>query len=341
MSARTDAATAADRRRVQQAALRTGLWVGLASAAVVAIVTIVTVSVILATARPERRPPHGGELDGRGPLVVDIDDVVPIAIAVGLAGVVALGLIAWSASKRAAQPLADALEVQRTFVADASHELRTPLTTLTSRIQLAQHRSQRGGDVDAVLADLHRDAAVMDAVLTDLLVAAESAGAAPGDGTATASVTAATADAFALIGPRAAEHGVALEAAASDPLEVAADRTSLARALVALLDNAVRYSPAGTTIRVSARAAGRRVEIRISDQGTGITGIDPDRLFERFARSSEPGGAGAPRGFGLGLALVRDIATRYGGSVRVESTSPSGTTFLLELPTDRHHTTSR
>ncbi|GAA5203410.1 HAMP domain-containing sensor histidine kinase [Microbacterium jejuense] len=331
-----DAATAADRRRVQHAAVRAGLWVGAASAAVVAVVTIVIVSVMFATARPEHRPPHGYDGGdgggGPGPQVVDIDDVVPVAIVVGLIGVVALGFIAWYASRRAAQPLADALEVQRTFVADASHELRTPLTTLTSRIQLAQHRAERGGDVDEVLARLRHDAAVMDAVLTDLLVSAESAGTRTGDATASALVAQAAHDAIAVIEPRATERGVGLVAEASPALDAAADGTSLTRALIALLDNAVRYSPAGSTIAVRAHAVGRRVEIRVTDQGSGIAGIDPERLFERFARSAEVSGTDGRRGFGLGLALVSDIATRFGGSVRVESTSSQGTTFLLELP---------
>ena len=345
MSERTDAATAADRRRVQQAALRAGVWVAVAAAAVVAIITTVIVAVMFATSRPEHGPPHpgpgGGGWDGPGDRVIDLDDVVPLAILVGLIGVVALGFVAWWASKRAAQPLADALEVQRTFVADASHELRTPLTTLTSRIQLAQYRVERGGDVDAVLADLRRDAAVMDAVLTDLLLTAETAGARAGDDDAVASVAAAAHDAIAVIEPRAVERGVALVAEASADLHVAADTTSLTRALMALLDNAVRYSPAGSTITVRARPAGRRVEIRVVDEGSGIAGMDPERLFDRFARSNDAPRDGGRRGFGLGLALVRDIVARFDGGVRVENTSPAGTTFLLDLPSGGRRTRER
>lgn len=350
MSARMDAAAAADRRRVQRAALRAGLWVAAASAAVVAAIIAIIVVVMLATARPERGP-HGSR-GGRGQRVVDLDSLVPVAIAVGVLGVLVLGVIAWWASRRAAQPLADALRVQRAFVADASHELRTPLTTLTSRIQLAQHRAQRGGDVGTVLDGLRNDAAVMDAVLSDLLQAAEFAGARPSDRTATASVPGAAHDAIAVIEPRAAARGVRVALEAPAALEVAAEHASLSRALIALLDNAVRHSPDGAQVRVLAHRAGARVEIRVVDQGGGIVGIPPERLFERFARAADAGGtpaadaqggaapggdapggvAGERRGFGLGLALVRDIAMRFGGSVRVERTSPEGTTFLLELP---------
>ena len=331
MTGRTDAATAADRRRVQRSAMSVGLWVGIASAAIVGLITTVSVAVMVATSRVEGRPGHDeGPPRGR---VVDLDDVVPIAVVLGVLGVIALGLIAWWAARRAARPLAEALEVQRAFVADASHELRTPLTTLTSRIQLAQHRAERGGDVPAVLGDMRRDAAVMDAVLTDLLVTAESAGTRAGDERSVARVDAAAHDAAAVIGPRAAEAGITILVDVPPGLEAAGERTALTRAVMALLDNAVRYSPAGSTIRVSAVHAGRRVEVRVADEGSGITGIDPDRLFDRFARAGDDSGH---RGFGLGLALVRDIATRFGGTIEVEQTSPRGTTFLLALPARGH-----
>ena len=329
---RRDAAIAADRRRVNRAALRAGLWVGLASAAVVAIITVATVTVMFTASRPDRRPPREG--GGPGARVVDLDEVAPIAVALGVLGVVALAVIAWYAAQRAALPLAEALRVQRAFVADASHELRTPLTTLTSRIQLAQHRAERGGDVLAVLADLRRDAAVMDAALTDLLVTAEAAGARDQDRRAVASVAASAHDAASVLAPRAAEGGVTIYVEVPPALEVAADSAALTRALIALLDNAVRHSPAGSAVHVRARTAGRQVEIRVADQGGGITGIDVDRLFERFARAATPGDTS---GFGLGLALVRDIATRFGGSVELETTSRAGTTFLLTLPVRAPH----
>ena len=361
MSGRMDAAAAADRRRVQRAALRAGLWVGAASAAAIAVIIAIIVAVMFATARFERGS-HGGRGGGRRELVIELDGLVPVAVVVGVLGVVVLGVIAWWASRRAAQPLADALAVQRAFVADASHELRTPLTTLTSRIQLAQHRAQRGGDVGAVLGELRGDAAVMDAVLSDLLQAAESAGAGPGDRAATASVLAAAHAAIAVIEPRAAVRGVRVVAEASPSLEAAAEHAALSRAITALLDNAVRHSPDGAVVRVLGQRIGRRVAIRVVDQGAGIVGVESERLFERFARAAggagdgagyagparadagagdrsdqgagagDAGEAGQRRGFGLGLALVRDIATRFGGAVRVEHTSPAGTTFLLELP---------
>jgi signal transduction histidine kinase len=74
------------------------------------------------------------------------------------------------------------------------------------------------------------------------------------------------------------------------------------------------------------------VELRVADSGSGIAAADRERVFERFARGAD---TGRRRGFGLGLALVQDVANRYGGSVAIETTSPAGTTFLLTLPLAR------
>ena len=332
MSHATDRATAADLARVQRSALRGGLWVGLASAAIVTAVTATIVTALVSASRPERRGPLGGPREGPGDRILDLDDVLPLVIALGAIGVVILGCIAWYASRRAAQPLADALSVQRAFVADASHELRTPLTTLSSRIQLAEHRLRNGDDVSRVLQDMRHDARVMDAVLTDLLLAAETAGVRTDDVSAEASVAAAFSDAVRTIEPRAAERGIRIRAEAAPELRVGADATALTRALIALLDNAVRYSQDGAEVALDARVEGRSVQIRVTDTGPGLRGIDPDRVFERFARSNT---AKQGEGFGLGLALVRDVAARFGGSVEVERTSANGTTFRLALPRRR------
>lgn len=340
MAGRTDAAIQADLRRVRRAALRAGLWVGLAAAVVMMLLGVVVVLALFASSRPDRRPGDGpggaGGPDGMGgpDRVISLDAAVPIVITAAVLSILILGIIAGLLARRGAAPLAAALAVQRAFVADASHELRTPLTTLSSRIQLAQHRAERGGDVQAALADLRRDAAVMDAVLTDLLLTAEAAGSTAHDSRAVAMVGEVASACMALLEPKAEAAGIRLVVSAPPGLAVAAEPTALHRAFTALVDNALRVAPPGSDVVVTASAAGRMVEVRVIDSGPGIVGLDPARVFDRFARTDAPGGAPADahRGFGLGLALVRDLAHRFGGEVVVEATSAAGTTFLLSLP---------
>jgi two-component system OmpR family sensor kinase len=73
----------------------------------------------------------------------------------------------------------------------------------------------------------------------------------------------------------------------------------------------------------------------VADTGSGITGVDPDRIFDRFVRTSGPDGAQGKRSFGIGLALVREIASAAGGTVEIARTGPEGTTMKLALPLAR------
>ncbi len=227
------------------------------------------------------------------------------------------------------RPLGEALRLQRNFVADASHELRTPLTTLTSRIQLLQRRRDRGEPIDGTIVELREDAAMMTDVLNDLLLAAEGG---VGDVREPASVSAAVDAALASLRPLADEAGVVLTADIRDEPTVALPSVTLVRLVVALVDNAVQHSPDGGEVSVVVSVDGADAALRVADRGSGIRGISPDAVFERFARSTE---SGRRRGFGLGLSLVRDVAVRAGGSVEVENTSDAGTTFLLRLPVAR------
>jgi two-component system, OmpR family, sensor histidine kinase SenX3 len=112
---------------------------------------------------------------------------------------------------------------------------------------------------------------------------------------------------------------------------VVGDRRQLVSAISNLLDNAVKYSDAGSTVEVTSRTDGRWVEIAVQDHGIGIPRRDLGRIFERFyrvdrARSRDTGGTG------LGLAIVRHVANNHHGEVSVESQEGEGSTFVLRLP---------
>jgi signal transduction histidine kinase len=322
-----------DQRRVRRSARQIALWTGIASAVVLAGGVGILIAVILLTARPEGPlPPDGDDHSGTNPdhIVVDVDRVLPWVVVLGIIGVLLLGFVAWFAARQAVAPLGEALRVQRNFLADASHELRTPLTALTSRVQIVQRRNARGEPIDDTLDKLRRDASTMDEILTELLLAAQADGsAAP---TEPADVAPALAAAVDIVRPIAEEAGVVIESSVAGRMDAVVPAVTLTRLCVALLDNAVQHSPRGAAVVVTADREGRRLELRVADGGSGIATADRERVFERFARGAD---TGRRRGFGLGLALVQDVANRYGGSVEIETTSPAGTTFLLTLPVAR------
>ena len=118
----------------------------------------------------------------------------------------------------------------------------------------------------------------------------------------------------------------------------------LGRCVLALLDNALEHSPAGTAVTVTVERAGRFVSLDVHDEGPAVTGAAAERIFDRFAhRPADP--AAAPRttpatgphrtGSGLGLFLVRETVTRHGGTVAVMPTTGPGSTIRLLLPADR------
>jgi len=124
---------------------------------------------------------------------------------------------------------------------------------------------------------------------------------------------------------------VRLEAEAHEPLpRIRGDRERLRQVLTNLIDNAVKYSPAGETVRVRSYSEDGCVRVEVRDAGPGIAAEDQRLIFEKFGRANV-GGGGKP-GTGLGLFIARSIAEAHGGSLDVVSAPNRGAVFRLELP---------
>ncbi|SDH22326.1 sensor histidine kinase [Microbacterium pygmaeum] len=317
-----------DAQLVRAASRRVGIWITIAVSVLVLAVLVATLLVVFSQIPPSQlfRP-------GRHETTVDIEgvDIVIGAILVGVGAIALAGTIALLVTRRAVAPLVDALRRQRRFVADASHELRTPLAILDARLQVLQRATNADDPNAELIAQLRGDSHALGAVVTDLLDSIDAtAGETPVpvqvDGSVQAAVTA--------MRMLARDRSVDI-AATPTPTDVAVaiPEASLHRTLVALLDNAIKHSPP-SVVTVTTSATRTTVTITVSDQGPGIRGIDPQRVFDRFARSSDAvdGGGTARTGFGIGLALVHDTITRYGGTATVSNTSPAGTSITLTLP---------
>ncbi len=250
-----------------------------------------------------------------------------MAIGAGLSLLIAggLGIVL---GRRAVRPLAQALRLQRSFIADASHELRTPLTLLSTRLQLLDAGLQRSQDPQ-VLEDSHGvvlDVQRLGEVIEDLLVAADPGADQPAAAVDLGELVTALARSAR---PHATAQGVSLSVdVAADTLVVRGSGSALRRAVLALLDNAIDHTPAGGDVRLSARRAGKQVVVVVSDTGSGIADQERSHVLRRF----HSGGQRAGRShYGLGLALTRDVAYRHGGSLRLVP-AEVGATFELVLP---------
>lgn len=309
-----------DAAEIRRAAWRVGLFLALATSALVALVLLAVLWVILSYLRSP------GTSDGDGVIDVSASDLFGAAGVIGIAAIAVAALTSWYATTRATAPLARALRLQRRFVSDASHELRTPISVLDMRLQLLQRKPPAPEQLPSHLTQLRHDVDNLSAIVSDLLDAASLDHYQTGSRCdARRVITEAVTTLEVLAGSR----DVQLVISRLDPCEAALPSASLRRAVSALLDNAIKHAPRGTAVRVSAIVRSDTVAVSVIDSGPGIRGISSERIFDRFARGAQED----PRtGRGIGLALVRDTAHRYGGDITLVDHAGPGAAFLLTLP---------
>jgi two-component system phosphate regulon sensor histidine kinase PhoR len=223
--------------------------------------------------------------------------------------------------------------VRRDFVANVSHELRTPLTAIRGYAETLLDGAIDDAEHNRKFLEVIRSNAIrLTNIASDLLVLSELEQHRPLQEPAEpVPVQPVIESAIRTVESAARLRQIRITAEPADYC-VRALRFRLEQALVNLVDNAVKFSPPGTEVRIACnRTDGGMVEIHVIDQGIGIPEADLPRIFERFyrvdkARSREAGGTG------LGLSIVKHIAELFGGSVRVKSRLNEGSTFTLCFP---------
>ncbi|MFF0267570.1 sensor histidine kinase [Kribbella sp. NPDC004536] len=252
--------------------------------------------------------------------------------AMGLAAVLALilaGLLGVLIGRRAVRPLAQALTLQRAFVANAGHELRTPLTLLSTRAQLLGRALHRDGASEQVIDDADgviRDTRRLTGIVDDLLAAADPRRSEAHEPVDLVSLAHEVADAASA---HAEQVGVRLLPAADrDSAPALGSVTAIRRAAIALVDNAIDHTPRGGEVRITVRRHRRDVILSVSDTGPGLAPEAAQRVLRRFDSGGQRRGRAH---YGLGLALAHDVANRLGGQLRLVP-GDVGATFELVLP---------
>ena len=221
------------------------------------------------------------------------------------------------------------------FTADASHELRAPISLIRTTAEVAVQKDRPAGEyreaLDDILGEAERTSQVVDSLM--LLARADSG---------KESLECMPVDACSVIRGAAEQgeklartHGLEFIATVpDDPIPIQADADALRRALLILMDNAVKYTPKGGSIKVKAGTEDGFAVVSVSDTGIGIADQDRVHIFDRFwradrARSREQGGAG------LGLSIAKWVLDMHGGSIEIESELGKGSVFHLRVPLDR------
>ncbi|MCB5272935.1 Signal transduction histidine-protein kinase ArlS [Arthrobacter sp. SO5] len=332
MNSRGPAPIDADQDTLRKASLKVALRISAACAVLVLfLLAAATAYLINKLANPDV---PASAAAGKAYTYLDSKDLIEAMIIAGVAGIVLAGVIGWLSARSAIRPLGDALARQRRFVQDASHELRTPLAILDARIQLAQRDAVPDSKPGRALAKIREDTATLTGIVNELLLAAT--GATPDPGTEPADLAAVASSVAESLQQLARRQDVRLsfsaDPSAGPPPLARIDPDSFRRAVLALAANALAHTPAGGQVSISTTAENNQAVITVADTGAGITGVDQARIFDRFVRTPGSDGTRGQRSFGIGLALVREIATAAGGTVGVARTGPDGTAMELRLP---------
>jgi len=214
-----------------------------------------------------------------------------------------------------------------------SHELRTPLTSIQGLSDVLLKFPVETTEAKDMLTTIHAEAVRLSETINRYLDIVRLEAGAQGLKKTSINLTELIDDCVNRHKPVADEHGVTIAQEVSPSLPMlSADAQLLTQAVNNLLTNAIKYSPAGSQVSVEAESDDKRVVIAVSDQGPGIPAEERERIFEKFYRL-ERDAASEVVGTGLGLSLVKEIAERHGGLVRVENSPTGGSKFTIELPT--------
>ncbi|WP_254969352.1 cell wall metabolism sensor histidine kinase WalK [Cyanobium sp. CH-040] len=225
------------------------------------------------------------------------------------------------------------LEQQERWVSDVAHELKTPLTAL---LLVGDSLAAQADERNARLVErLQRELLRLQELVNDLLELSRLENTVPGRGLQRTPVDlrALVDQVWAGLRPLAEQRGVGLAVQDDDAITLQADASRLHRALLNLIDNAVRYSPDGSSVEVSITSHAGWCQVSVRDHGPGLSREDLQHMFERFYRGDPSRVRSQRTGSGLGLSIVQQIAVTHGGRIQASNHPEGGALMDLLLPT--------
>jgi two-component system, OmpR family, sensor histidine kinase CiaH len=261
--------------------------------------------------------------EGRKRLLINLMLVNMAALAGG-------SYLSYYLARRTLRPIEQAMEMQSRFASDASHELRTPLAAIQAESEVALRKPNLTlARAKELLRSNLEEANKLRALAEGLLQLTQAE-----NSTATrkpVQLLDIVADALNKVVAPAQAKAISIEDTVQ-PLTISGDERLLTQAIVILLDNAIKYSPAKTTIRLVGERGGKQAVIRVIDQGPGLKATDQTHIFERFYRADPSRSNQHTPGYGLGLSIACKIIELHHGTISVSSIVGHGATFTIRLP---------
>lgn len=262
------------------------------------------------------------------------DNILNNLILTNIFILVGCGFISYYLARRTLEPIEEAHIMQSRFTADASHELRTPIAAMQTEIEvalmnpkltLAQAKKQLGSNLE----ELARLTALSEGLLKLAQLQHNEIEKQP------VKIGGVLQQAVSTVAVMAEDKHVLIRTPEECSEIVTGDKSSLTQAFVTVLDNAVKYSPEKTEINISCIKEHRNLMIEIRDQGIGIKAGDLPYIFDRFYRSDSARTGQKSSGYGLGLAIAKNIIELHQGSISATSDGKKGSTFRIQLPLKR------
>ena len=219
----------------------------------------------------------------------------------------------------------------RQFVTDASHELRTPLTVLQGETELLLSRPRTEAEYRSAVAVIDGELNKLSRIVKGLFTLSLAGAGQLRLASEPLYLNEVLEESCALTEPLAKAKQITIDRALHRAVAATGDEAFLRQLFVIFLDNAVKYSPPGTTVHVTLETGDTGAEVRFRDSGMGIATEHLPHIFERFYRAAPPG-AGQGECGGLGLPIAQAIAQAHGGSIECRSAMGSGSTFTVRLP---------
>jgi signal transduction histidine kinase len=255
------------------------------------------------------------------------DRLVKTLILINLGILLSAGVLGYYLSGKTLEPISEMIDEQYRFVSDASHELKTPLTAIKTTLEVALRDKNLKIDearktIGIGLEEVNRLSKLAEGLLelshknvTQVIVPTNIA-----DILSSVKKT---------LDPIAKNIGVEIVIIKSQKIVVEIDPSNMERAMIAIVDNAIKYSPAKSKIGITAKIAKSKILVKVADTGIGIEQTELTKIFDRFYRSDK---SRCTSGYGLGLSIAKQIVQGNGGTIEIDSKIGKGTTVLIALP---------
>lgn len=238
-------------------------------------------------------------------------------------------LLSYYLAKKTLRPIEEALNAQSQFISDASHELKTPLTALLTMNEVALRKRTMGSKEvnNLIVQNIEEITKLRDLSVALLDLASQNKSRLELKKILLQDIVCEAVNQVIVL---AQEKNIKLKDEVGNS-KIYANYDATIRILIILLENAIKYSSSGKNVVIRSETKGSQVYLRVKDRGAGIDDIDKDKIFTRFYRADDSRSKIKADGYGLGLAIAKDLADRQGIQINVDSKKGEGSTFSIRF----------